>query len=203
VKKEETMQFSVGNKVMHPKFGAGEITGEEHRELVKGFRHYFVIKILATQGTAYVPVRKMIELGVRPVMSRAKLTQVLDTLRGVPRQLSKDYRERQTRIQEELAMARPVPTAKVVRDLTGRKRYAKLTQKDEQLLNRGRELLAAEMALATDVRIPDAQEAIDAALEFALASEAKEPERTQTVDAAPTPTTETLAHKLFAVVVKS
>ena len=40
------MGFSVGDKVMHPKFGAGQITGEEHRELVDGFKHYYVIKVV-------------------------------------------------------------------------------------------------------------------------------------------------------------
>ena len=78
------MQFSVGDKIMHPKFGAGEIVGEQHRELVEGFEHYFVIKIMSTGATAYVPVRKMEELGVRLVMSRSKLVQVLKTLRDVP-----------------------------------------------------------------------------------------------------------------------
>jgi CarD family transcriptional regulator len=165
------MQFSVGNKVMHPKFGAGEITGEEHRELVKGFRHYFVIKILATQGTAYVPVRKMIELGVRPVMSGVKLSQVLDTLRSVPRWLSKDFKERQAWVQEMLETGHPLPIAEAIRDLTYHGRSRHLTQKDEKLLKRGRELLATEMALAANLQVVDAEEAIDAALEVAMASE--------------------------------
>ncbi len=26
------MEFSVGDKVMHPNFGAGQITGEQHRD---------------------------------------------------------------------------------------------------------------------------------------------------------------------------
>jgi RNA polymerase-interacting CarD/CdnL/TRCF family regulator len=38
------MEFSIGDKGMHPNFGAGQITGEEHRELVDGFKHYNVIE---------------------------------------------------------------------------------------------------------------------------------------------------------------
>jgi CarD family transcriptional regulator len=165
---EEMMQFGLGDKVMHPKFGVGEITGRENRELVEGFKHYYVIKVFATGATAYVPTQKMDELGVRPVMSRIELAQVLETLRSTPHILSKDYKKRQARIQEKFATARPISVAEAVRDLTCRRRHRKLTYKDEQLLNRGRELLESEMTVATNLQVPDAREAINAALDVAL-----------------------------------
>ena len=197
------MQFSVGDKIVHPKLGAGEITSEEHRELLGDLDHYYVIKLLVHESILYIPVHKMDEVGVRPVMSRTKIARVLDTLRGVPRQLSKDYRKRQERIQEKLATARPIPIAEAVRDLVGRKHSAKLTQKDEQLLNRGRELLAAEMAMATDVQVFDACEEIDAALEVALESECDEPERAQVAPTAPVSKQGALVPKLFGKVKRS
>jgi CarD family transcriptional regulator len=164
------MQFSIGDKVIHPKFGAGEITGEEHRELVQGFSHYFVIKILATQGTAYVPVDKMIELGVRPVMSEAKLALVLDTLRSVPRWLSKDFKERQKLIQETLETGFPIAIAEAIRDLTCHGQSKHLTGKDQELLRWGRGLLANEMAVVSNTQVFDAEVAISAALKVAMAS---------------------------------
>ena len=116
------MEFSVGDKVIHPKFGAGTITGETHRELVEGFEHYFVIAVMRTGATAYVPKEKMDELGVRLVMSRDKLVQVLSTLRDIPRTLEKDYKERQANLLEKLGTARPIAVAEVIRDLSWRKK---------------------------------------------------------------------------------
>jgi CarD family transcriptional regulator len=161
------MQFAVGDKVIHPRFGAGQITGEEHRELVKGFEHYFVIKVEGTGATAYIPIGKMADLGVRPVMSRTKLAQVLDTLRSVPRTLSKDFKQRQERIQEKLGTGEPIPVAEAVRDLTWHRVHKHLTQKDEDLLARGIGLLASEMALATDAEVFDSRETIETALKVA------------------------------------
>lgn len=168
------MGFIVGDKVMHPRFGAGEIVDEENRELVEGFEHYFVIQILNTGATAYVPIGKMEELGVRRVMSRNKLTQVLKTLRDVPRVLSKDYKLRQQRIQEQLGSGRPIPVAEAVRDLSWRKERNRLTQKDEALLSRGQELLATEIALATDTQLLDAQAMIQTTIDGALEAGMKE-----------------------------
>jgi CarD family transcriptional regulator len=162
------MGFSVGDKVMHPNYGAGEITGKVHRELVKGFKHYYVIKVLGTGATAYTPTRKMTELGVRLVMSWRKIAQVLGTLRSLPRMLSDDYKQRQARVQEQLGTHRPIPVAEAIRDLTWHRERKRLTQKDKALLAHGRELLATEMALATDGEIADAQALIDAVLKAAV-----------------------------------
>ncbi len=161
------MHFAVGDKVVHPRYGAGQITGEEHRELVDGFEHYCVIKLVDTGATAYIPMRKMDELGVRPVMSRAEFARVLETLRGVPRLLAKDFKIRHERIREKLATCHPIQIAETVRDLTWRKQDAYLTKIDEDLLRQGRALLAGEIAVATDIKSFDAQDAIDATLKVA------------------------------------
>jgi RNA polymerase-interacting CarD/CdnL/TRCF family regulator len=58
--------------------------------------------------------------------------------------------------------------AEAVRDLTWRKERKRLTQKDEDLLNRGRERLATEIALATDTQVFDAEERIDDVLRVAI-----------------------------------
>jgi CarD family transcriptional regulator len=192
------MEFSVGDKIMHPKFGAGWITGEAHRELVKGFEHYYVIKVIGTGATAYVPVSKMEELGVRQVMSQSKLAQVFTTLRGIACELSSDYKQRQARVQEQLGTRRPIPVAEAVRDLTWHRERKRLTQKDESLLKQGRELLASEMALATDSQISDAQQTIDIALRTAAIGESDEETGLQEINANPAITPEALVQQLLS-----
>jgi CarD family transcriptional regulator len=192
------MQFSVGDKIMHPRYGAGQIMGEEHRELVVGFKHYCVVKILGTGATAYIPMRKMDELGVRPIMSRAKIVLVLDALRDEPDLLPKDYKVRQEQIQKKIKTCLPLQIAEAVRDLTWHKQNAKLTKVDEDLLNQGRGLLAGEIALATDTELFDAQDAIDATLEMAMADEADEFEQAQAASVALKPKPEGLIQEFLA-----
>lgn len=192
------MQFSVGDKIMHPRYGAGQIMGEEHRELVVGFKHYCVVKILGTGATAYIPIRKMDELGVRPIMSRAKIARVLDALGDEPSSLPQDYKARQEQIQEKIRTCLPMQIAEAVRDLTWHKQSAKLTKVDEDLLNQGRGLLAGEIALATDTELFDAQDAIDATLKAAMTDEADEFEHTRAASVALKPKPEGLIHEFLA-----
>jgi len=158
------MEFSVGDRVVHPQHGLGAVTALERLDLVEGFKRYYVIEIAREGLTVRVPVRKAEELGVRLVMSRSILSGVLDTLRGRPRQLSENYRERQVQIQEKLQRGRPLQIAETLCDLTWHGRRAHLTQADSALLARGRELLSAEMALVTNTGIAVAKQLIDAGL---------------------------------------
>ena len=158
------MKFSVGDKVVHPRCGFGRVTGLERLDLVDGFERYYVIEIPDAALTVRVPVRKVTELGVRPVMSQAKLARVLATLRGKPRSLSEDYKERQARIRERLEAGGPLRIAEIVRDLTWHERREHLTKADSDLLARGRQFLSTEIALVTDTDVADAKHTIDAAL---------------------------------------
>lgn len=158
------MEFSVGDKVVHPIHGPGHITGLERLNLVEGFERYYVIEVSDRGLTVHVPIRTAEELGLRPVMSPVRLDQVLDTLSGRPRLLSEDYRVRQARARERLEAGAPLRIAEIVRDLTWHERRAYLTKADSDLLARGRDLLAAEIALVTGAEFTDARQKIEAAL---------------------------------------
>jgi CarD family transcriptional regulator len=190
-------KFTVGDKVMHPQYGPGQITGVEHRELVEGFEHYYVIELMMDGSTLFIPMRNIEELGVRPVMSQARLTSVFDTLRGMPRRLSKDFKVRQARVRTKLATARPIKLAEVVRDLTGRNRRSYLTKVDRALLDRGRELLAAEVAAASGTEVIYAHQEMDAALKATKLENEQEPERRPATTPPPESTRETLVEKLL------
>jgi CarD family transcriptional regulator len=168
------MQFHVGDKIVHPHHGPGRIKALERKEFMDKPKRYFVIEI-PTQGlTVYVPREKMEQVGVRLVMRRAKFVRVLATLRSRPRGLPEDYRERQEQIWEKLKTGRAIDIAQMVRDLTWHKNHDHLTKKDADYLRRGRELLAAEMALASDSEVADIDARIDAALATSLASVIKQ-----------------------------
>ena len=160
----EATSYSVGDKVMHPTHGPGRITGITHQELVKGFKHYFIITLSGRAMTTLVPIRKMEGLGIRPAMSRTEVMSVLEHLKSAPQNLPQDHRERQALLEQMIKPRRPMQVAEAVRDLTWYGRQGHLTASNQRLLTQGREILASEMALALDTSVVDAQGAIHAAL---------------------------------------
>jgi CarD family transcriptional regulator len=178
------MQFSIGDKIVHPHRGPGRIVDVEQKDFLEGAKRYYVIKIPVYGMTVHVPVRKAAELGMRLAMSRAKVARVLDTLRSQPHRLSKDYKERQKDVWEKMKTGRPIATAEAVRDLTWRSRQAHLTKKDSELLQRGQDFLAAEMALVLDTDVPEANKNISSALDVAMVAMMEREERQQRLAAA-------------------
>lgn len=163
------MQFAVGDKVVHPHHGPGQITGIEHQEFMHGMETYYVIDI-PTQGlTLHIPKHRMQEIGVRPAMRQTQFDQVLKILRSKPDQLPQDHKERQEQILEKLKTGEPSELAEAVRDLAWYQKMSHLTKRDTDYMDRGRKLLAAEMALVTDTEIADANETIESILTDVLA----------------------------------
>jgi CarD family transcriptional regulator len=162
------MQFSVGDKVVHPHYGPGRIARVERKELLDGPKRYYVIDIPVQGLTVRVPVRKASEAGVRPAMGRSRLPQVFRTLRSTPRRLPQDFRVRQEEIGAELKSGRVLQLARVVRDLTWHRERDHLTRKDTEHLKQGQKQLAAEMALVSDDDLSETSERIESAVMTAV-----------------------------------
>lgn len=164
------MQFSVNDKVIHPAHGAGRITSIEQKGLVGDSSSYYVIEIPAQRLTLRVPSQRMEQSGIRPAIAPGKLPGVLARLGSQADLLPDNAAARQEGMGEKLGTGRALQLAEVVRDLTWHRRRAHLTKKDTDLLNRGRALLAAEMALSSDMELGEATRAIDAALAAGMES---------------------------------
>jgi CarD family transcriptional regulator len=167
--REMLMQFSIGDKIVHPYRGPGRVVDVERKEFMEEEKRYYVIEYPAFHMTMHVPVRKSAELGMRPAMSQAKIARVLETLRRKPHRLPEDYKKRQENVSEKINAGRPIITAEAVRDLTWHRQRAHLTKKDSELLQRGQDFLAAEMALVSDSDVSEANERIESVLAAALA----------------------------------
>jgi CarD family transcriptional regulator len=162
------MQYSVGDKVVHPHHGPGRITSVESKDLLGGKKRYYVIEIPTKDLTVYVPLRKVDQAGVRPAMSQARLSDVLDKLKSTPHHLPEDYKERQEQVWEMLRTGMVMPIAEVVRDLVWQKKRDHLTKKDADLLAQGQERLAAEMALISGTEVSDMEKTIEDVLADAM-----------------------------------
>jgi CarD family transcriptional regulator len=164
------MEFSIGDKVVHPYHGPGRITSLERKELLDGKKLYYEIEIPVQDLSIYLPRDTMEELGVRPAMSRARLPLVLAKLRSRPRRLPQDFKKRQEEVWERLRTGRVMQMAEVVRDLTWHQYREHLTKRDSELLSQGTERLTAEMALVAGTEVSEMKKTIDDTLAAAMLS---------------------------------
>ena len=158
------MEFAIGDQVMHPSHGLGEITAIKHVELVEGFEHYYEISIPEESLQLNIPMRSMEKLGVRPIMKAKKLEKVLAFLSGTPEALEDHYRSRQAEVEKQLRSGDPLEWAAVVRDLNWRKLADSITRRDSQLLGDAIDLLAAEISATLEISLNEAKSTIESTL---------------------------------------
>ncbi len=162
------MGFMIGQKVIHPAHGAGKVVGIQEEELVKGFQRYYVIEFARNRLTVHVPVRRVEDIGVRPIMSAGRISGVVETLETLPIDLPDEFRLRRAVVDKQIHSGYPNQIAAAVRDLTWRRTAKYLTEADKEALAEARTLLITEVALALEQECEQTEQSIDAALKRAL-----------------------------------
>ena len=162
--------FDIGDKVVHPTHGAGQVTGIEKQDLLEQYHRYYVIDLAADDRTLMIPVSNAEEIGLRSISHEAALSQVWHILDATAKTLPDDHRKRQERIQEKLKTGDVIKVAEVIRDLSALKREDHLTSFDTQLLERAQQFLACEIALVEGVQVSEAERMISETLDNGMES---------------------------------
>lgn len=158
------MGFIIGQSVIHPSHGAGKIVAFQEKELVKGFQRYYVIEFIHNRLTVHVPVRRIEQIGVRPVMPAARILGVFETLESHPLDLPDEFRMRRNAIEKQIHSGYPKQIAAAVRDLAWRETAKYLTEADKEALLEARALLITELALALEQVWELAEQRVDDAI---------------------------------------
>ena len=157
------MDFKIGDYVVHPAYGVGQIDRlEERRFTGADARLYYKIDI--ANGTVWVPVQADQPIRLRPVTTRVELARYRKLLTKQPSPLNPDHRERQHELTERLRSGSFKIICEVVRDLTGRSWEKSLNEADASALRKAREALCQEWAASKGISQTDADHEVEALL---------------------------------------
>jgi len=171
--------FDIGDKVVHPTHGAGQVTGIKEQDLLEQYHRYYVIDLAVDDRTLMIPVSNAREIGLRSISREAALSKVWRTLSGAGESLSDDYKKRQERIQKKLKTGDVIKVAEVIRDLSALKHEDHLTSFDTQLFERAQQFLASEVALIEGVQVSEAERMIYETLDNGVESPEAHEEATE------------------------
>jgi CarD family transcriptional regulator len=161
-------EFKIGDRLLHPVYGAGTLVSIEKRQTDGTTGQYYVIELVHGKGRLLTPVEKSHELGLRKPVAKGDRRELSKVFSGRPRRLAEDYRKRRSVIDQRLREGSYVEVGRVVRDLTWVEKHGRATTGDRRLLQRAKELLAKELAASDRIAEEEAMERIEAALEGRL-----------------------------------
>ena len=164
-----SMRFKKGDRVVYPRIGQGEIVDVTYKDFDGQRKLFYKVKLKRreAQMIVYIPVSSSAKLGLRKVMEKKDIPEIMKILREGPSDinLNKTASERYEEQIQALRIGSVRGLALVVSTLYKFFQSGLLKPGSErQLYEASSEELAKELALASSIELEEAREMIQKAL---------------------------------------
>jgi CarD family transcriptional regulator len=153
--------FQIGDKIVYPMHGAGVIEEITEKEILGKRKKYYILKFPIGDMKVMVPVGKVEQIGVRPVIDSEQVATVFSILDEDPDEMSENWNKRYRENMDKIKSGDICQVANVVRNLIARDREKGLSTAEKKLLTNARHIMVSELVL-TNTYSP---EEIDARLD--------------------------------------
>ena len=160
----ETNSLHVGDRVVYPHHGVAIIEARQSRRLFGETREYFIMHVDHGDLTLLVPVEHTDDVGLRQVIDRDEVAEVLLVLGRKAVHVPTNWARRFKNHMDKLKSGDIYEVAHVVRNLSARHAEKRLSAAETAMLENARRILGSELAFALAVTDDDAQRRIDEAL---------------------------------------
>lgn len=158
------MEFKVGDKVVYPNHGVGVIEQVANRSIGDVEARFYCLRIISTDSTVMVPVENTTAVGLRKVLSRRQMTQVMKVLKEQEVTTYDDWKGRFQANSEKMRSGDIRAVAEVLKSLTALNEVKPLSYRERRMLDRARFLLISELAEAAGKESDEMEAKIDIAL---------------------------------------
>ncbi|MFT5224107.1 MAG: CarD family transcriptional regulator, partial [Glaciecola sp.] len=135
------MAYRVGDTVVYPHHGAAVIERKEERVLKGEKREYLVLRLTYGDLTLMVPCDACEEVGIRAVVSKEEVEQVMDILREPEGKSPTNWSRRFKANYEKLRSGDIFQVAEVVRNLATREKDKGLSAGEKRMLTKAKQIL--------------------------------------------------------------
>ena len=146
MKAKKNSDFKIGETVVYPKHGVGEIIDIENMEIASIKTKFYVVKMEQAKLTIRVPLDKQNEVGLRRISSKKIIDEVFNILKLKPKIRRIMWSRRAQEYDSKIFSGDPIRIAEVVRDLFRKNSQAEQSYSERQMFQVAIERLAREVA---------------------------------------------------------
>ncbi len=144
--KASSHEFSVGDSVVYPAHGVGEVKGVESQAIAGMTLEVYVITFEHEKMTLRVPTKRAAASGLRPLAANDVVTQALTTLKGRARVKRTMWSRRAQEYEAKINSGDLISIAEVVRDLHRSENQPEQSYSERQLYESALDRMAREVA---------------------------------------------------------
>ena len=153
----ECIDFQIGDHVVYPHHGAGQVMKKEDKNILGEVRQYLTIKILHNDMTVMVPCENAGKAGLRRIIDEDTVKKVLGVLSDDISEMPKNWNRRFKHNRDKIKTGDILELAEVVRNLAIREQDKGLSTGEKQMYTRAKKILASELMYALDMEEDEAE----------------------------------------------
>ena len=152
--------FNVGDKVVYPMHGAGEIVSIEEKNILKEKRSYYILR-MPGEVKVMVPTSKAEEIGVRNIIDKGSADKVIGILEQDETEMDKNWNKRYRDNMDKMKSGDIYEIADVVRNLSFKQKEKGLSTGEKKMLNNAKQILVSELVLAEHASQEEVEQLVD------------------------------------------
>ena len=145
--KKVKLQYSVGDFIVYPSHGVGEITAIQTFEIAEEKLEMYNVIFDKEKMTLKIPTIKAKEIGIRKVSSRNEMKKTLEILKSKPKIKRSMWSRRAQEYEAKINSGILTELTEVVRDLFRNSNQPEQSYSERQLYESARDRLAREVAV--------------------------------------------------------
>ena len=156
--------FQIGDKVVHPMYGAGVVESIVQKTVDSVVRDYYILQLPNRSMVVMVPTEHCEEIGVRPVVDEAQADRVLAAIPEIQEEMTANWNHRYRENMERMKSGDLFEVARVIKGLTIRDQKRGLSTGERKMLHSARQILISEIVLSKSVSYESVEEELNTAL---------------------------------------
>lgn len=154
--------FNVGDKAVYPVQGVTEILRIETLEIAGVTSRFYVLQRLDSEDTIRVPIKNVDQVGLRNLVDKTEIEEVLATLRADRIAIEEpNWNRRYRRYVEKIQSGSLRDVAIVLRDLHLTRSDKQLSYGERRVYEMAMQLLVQELAVAQGLEMDEVQTQIE------------------------------------------
>ena len=138
--------FEIGDKVVYPNHGVGIIEKISNRLIAGKFERFYLLRICSNDILVMVPTSNAGDVGLRKIVERRDVDQLLSLLSSNQFFTQKDWKDRFKENSEKMRSGSIFHVAEVFKNLVHLSRVKPLSFREKRMLDRARFLLVSELS---------------------------------------------------------
>ena len=155
--------YQIGDKVVHPMYGAGVLESIVQRK-VDGVERDYMMKLPNRSMVVMIPTEHSEDIGVRPVVDAKQADQVMAAIPSIQAEMTSNWNRRYRENMVRMKSGNLYEVARVIKCLMTRDSRRGLSTGERKMLHSARQMLISEIVLSKSLSYETVEEQLDTAL---------------------------------------